>query len=207
MASFKLFDQTAKEVGKISLKNTVFDAEYKPYIIHEVVVAIEANNRQGTQSTLTRSEVKGGKKKPYRQKGTGYARQGSTVGPHQTGGGVAFAPKPRDYNKKINREVKKQALLSALSEKARTNEIIFVDKLSLKQAKTKDAQAILDAFKLDKSVLVVLDANDLTLRRALKNIPNVKTILAKQINTLEIVNNRVVLMTQASAKLIEEAYA
>lgn len=207
MASFKLFDQTAKEVGKISLKNNVFDAEYKPYIIHEVVVAIEANNRQGTQSTLTRSEVKGGKKKPYRQKGTGYARQGSTVGPHQTGGGVAFAPKPRDYNKKINREVKKQALLSALSEKARTKEIIFVDKLNLKQAKTKEAQAILDAFKLDKSVLVVLDKNDLSLRRALRNIPNVKTILAKQINTLEIVNNRVVLMTEASAKLIEEAYA
>ncbi len=207
MASFKLFDQTAKEVGKISLNNKVFDVEFKPNVIHDVVVAQEANMRQGTQSTLTRSEVKGGKKKPFRQKGTGSARQGSIVGPHQVGGGVAFAPKPRDYNKKINREVKKLALLSALSEKARTKEIIFVDKIVLKEAKTKQAQAILDAFKLEKTVLVVLDNNDLVLRRALRNIPNVKTILAKQLNTLEIVNNRVVLMTEASAKMLEEAYA
>ncbi len=207
MASFKLFDQTAKEIGKISLNNKVFDVEYKPYIIHDVVVAIEASSRQGTQSTLTRSEVKGGKKKPYKQKGTGNARQGSTVGPHQTGGGVAFAPKPRDYSKKINREVKKLALLSALSEKARTNEIIFVNKFELSEAKTKMAQQIIDAFKLEKSVLVVLDNNDLKLRRALRNIPNVKTVLVKQLNTLELVNNRAVLMTEASAKMLEEAYA
>ena len=207
MASYKLFDQTAKEIGKINLKKEVFDVEYKPHVIHEVVVAQEAAQRQGTQSALTRSEVKGGKKKPFRQKGTGNARQGSIVGPHQTGGGVAFAPKPRDYSKKINREVKKLALLSALSEKARTNEIFFVDKLSLTEAKTKKAQEVIDAFKLEKTVLVVLDNNDLTLRRALKNIPNVKTILVKQLNTLEIVKNRAVLMTEASAKMLEEAYA
>ena len=139
MASFKLFDQTAKEIGKISLKKEVFDVEYKPHVIHEVVVAHEAALRQGTQSALTRSEVKGGKKKPFRQKGTGNARQGSIVGPHQTGGGVAFAPKPRDYSKKVNREVKKLALLSALSEKARTKEIFFVDKIALSEAKTKKA--------------------------------------------------------------------
>jgi len=208
MASFKLYNLKAAEVGKISLSDKVFNTEYNPVLIHEVVVAQQANARQGTKSTLTRGEVKGGKKKPHRQKKTGRARQGSTVGPHQTGGGVAFAPKPRDFSKKVNKQAKRTATASALSEKARTNEIIFIDDIKIKEGKTKESQKILDAFKLNRSVLVVMDASeDPKIRRSLKNIPNVTVCTAKLVNVYDIVSTQKVLMTEKAAKTIEEAYA
>lgn len=206
MASFKLYDSKAEEVGKISLSDEVFNAEFNPSLIHEVVVAQLANARQGTKSALTRSEVKGGGKKPFRQKKTGRARQGSTVAPHQIGGGVAFAPKPRDFSKKVNKSAKISAIRSAVSEKARTNEMLFVKDIAT-SGKTKEAQAILDAFKLNKSVLVVLDSGDLSTRRSLKNIPNVKVCSAKLINVYDVVSVSKVMLTEKAAKIIEEAYA
>ena len=199
--------KTCVLIGKISLKNEVFDTEYNPSLIHEVVVAQLANARQGTKSALTRSEVKGGSKKPYRQKKTGRARQGSTVAPHQIGGGVAFAPKPRDFSKKINRQAKVSAIKSALSEKARTKEMLFVNEFKTQNGKTKEAQAILDAFKIEKSVLVVLDSGDVITRRSLKNIPNCKVIASRLINVYDVVSSDKVIMTEKAAKLIEEAYA
>lgn len=204
--SYKLFDTKAKEVGKISLADEVFGVEYNEALIHEVVVAQRANARQGTHSALTRSEVKGGAKKPHRQKGTGQARQGSTVGPHQTGGGVAFAKKPRDYSKKVNKQAKRVATYSALSQKARQDEIVFLDKLTVKEGKTKEAQKILDAFKIDRSLLVVVnDSKEVDLvRRSLNNIPTVTIIDAKLINVYDIVANNKIMMTEAAARTIEE---
>jgi len=209
MASFKLYDMKAAEVGKISLSDKVFNTEYNAPLIHEVMVAQRANARQGTKSTLSRSEVKGGKKKPHRQKGTGRARQGSSVGPHQTGGGVAFAPKPRDFSKKVNKQARRVATLSALSEKARTDEVLFLNDFAVKEGKTKESQKILDKFKIDRSVLIVIDEGKeaAKVRRSLNNIPYVTVCSAKTINLYDIASNNRVLMTEKAARVIEEAYA
>ena len=137
MPSVKLFNMNAEEVGSLKLNEDIFGVEYNEPVIHEVIVAMQANERQGTKSTLTRSEVRGHAKKPYKQKHTGNARQGSTKGPHQIGGGVAFAPKPRDFSKKVNKQVKRLALVSALSEKLRQKEITFLDEFKLQEPKTK----------------------------------------------------------------------
>lgn len=204
MANFTLYDHKAAEVGKISLSDKVFGCEYNAPLIHEVVVAQRANARQGTKSTLSRGEVKGGAKKPHRQKSTGRARQGSTVGPHQTGGGVAFAPKPRDFSKKVNKAAKRTATLSALSEKARTKEVLFVTDFKLKEGKTKEGQKILDAFKLDRSTLVVIEGYDAKIKRSLNNIPNVNVCTVKMLNTYDIVSNNRIMMTEKAAKLFEE---
>jgi large subunit ribosomal protein L4 len=203
----KVFDTTAKEVGKLKLSDSVFGAEYNEPLIHQVVVAYLANQRQGTKCTLTRSEVRGGGKKPYRQKGTGNARQGSTRSPQYTGGGVVFAPKPRDFSKKVNKRMKFEAFKSALSQKAKNDEILVLDKLELSAVKTKQMQNVLDSFKLDKRVLLVLDEHNEDILRASRNIPNLTVTNTDLVNVYELVANGKVLLTQQSVKNLEEAFA
>ena len=203
----KVFNTDAKEVGKIKLEESVFGVEYNEPLIHEVIVAHLANQRQGTKSTLTRSEVRGGGKKPWRQKGTGSARQGSTRSVQWTGGGVAFAPKPRDFSKKVNKRAKFEAFKSALSKKAASNEMIVLDKIELSAPKTKLMQNILDNFKLEKRVLLVLDEHNEDILRAAKNIPNLTVSNTDLVNTYELVANTIVLLTQQSVKNLEEAFA
>ena len=202
-----VFDAGAKEVGKIKLEESVFGCEYNEPLIHDVVVAHLANQRQGTKCTLTRSEVRGGGKKPWRQKGTGSARQGSKRAPQWTGGGVVFAPKPRDFTKKINKRAKFEAFKSAISQKVKNDEMIVLDKLVLKQVKTKNMQKILDKFKLDKKVLLVLDEHNDDILRASRNIPNLTVSNTDLVNVYELVANQKVVMTQQAVKNIEEAFA
>ena len=207
MAKVKLYNVKADEVGSMTVKDNVFKAEYNEGLVHEVVVAQAANLRQGTKSTLTRSEVRGHAKKPFRQKHTGNARQGSTKGPHQTGGGVAFAPKPRDFSKKINKQAKRVALASALSAKFDAKEIIFLDDFKFEQPKTKEAQAFVDSFKLGKNNLVVVSENNEVVTRATNNLPNVKLQLANCLSVTDVVVNNKVFITKEAVKIIEEGYA
>ena len=205
MPSVKLFNMNAEEVGSLKLNEDIFGVEYNEPVIHEVIVAMQANERQGTKSTLTRSEVRGHAKKPYKQKHTGNARQGSTKRPHQIGGGVAFAPKPRDFSKKVNKQVKRLALVSALSEKLRQKEITFLDEFKLQEAKTKEVEKFLNAFKFDRTVLVVLPEKNEEVLRASRNIKNVTVATADNVNVYEIVTNARVVMPKATVKAIEEA--
>lgn len=205
MPSVKLFNMNAEEVGSLKLNEDIFGVEYNEPVIHEVIVAMQANERQGTKSALTRSEVRGHAKKPYKQKHTGNARQGSTKGPHQIGGGVAFAPKPRDFSKKVNKQVKRLALVSALSEKLRQKEITFLDEFKLQEAKTKEVEKFLNAFKFDRTVLVVLPEKSEEVLRASRNIKNVTVATADNVNVYEIVTNARVVMPRATVKAIEEA--
>ena len=207
MAKLKVYNMQAGEVGQIDLADELFAVPYNEALIHEVVVAYNANQRQGTKSTLTRSEVRGHAKKPWRQKGTGRARHGSTKGPQWTGGGVVFAPKPRDFSKKVNKQKKRYALLSALSTKIAQNEVVILDKFAFEAPKTKQAQAFLDAFKFDKKVLVVNDVNDKNIRLATANIPALSVEEAANINVYDIVSNKNIVLTESAIKSIEEAYA
>lgn len=207
MPKVKVFNMAGESVGTLNLKDEVFAVEENLPLIHEVVVAYNANQRQGTKSTLTRSEVRGHAKKPYRQKHTGNARQGSTKAPHQTGGGVAFAPKPRDFSKKINKQAKRLAFLSALSTKLAQNEITVVDEFKLNEVKTKEIQNFLNAFKFDKSVVLVTEDKNEDVLRAGTNIPTVSVTTADLLNTYEVVANKNVVLTKAAIKSIEEAYA
>ena len=205
MPSVKLFNMNAEEVGSLKLNEDIFGVEYNEPVIHEVIVAMQANERQGTKSTLTRSEVRGHAKKPYKQKHTGNARQGSTKGPHQIGGGVAFAPKPRDFSKKVNKQVKRLALVSALSEKLRQKEITFLDEFKLQEPKTKEVEKFLNTFKFDRTVLVVLPEKNEEVLRASRNIKNVTVATADNVNVYEIVTNARVVMPKATVKAIEGA--
>ena len=207
MAKVKVYNMNAEEVGTKNLKNEVFGVEYNEGLIHEVVVAYNANQRQGTKSTLTRSEVRGHAKKPWRQKGTGHARQGSTKGPQWTGGGVVFAPKPRDYSKKVNKQAKRLALLSALSAKLADKNLTVLDKFEIDSAKTKDAQKFLDAFKFKGNVLVVNADNTNKELRAVSNIPNLETVDVSLLNVYEVVANKNVVLTESAIKYLEEANA
>ncbi len=207
MPKVKVFNMAGESVGTLTLKDEVFAVEENLPLIHEVVVAYNANQRQGTKSTLTRSEVRGHAKKPYRQKHTGNARQGSTKAPHQIGGGVAFAPKPRDFSKKINKQAKRLAFLSALSTKLAQNEITVVDEFKLNEVKTKEIQNFLNAFKFDKSVVLVTEDKNADILRAGANIPTVSVTTADLLNTYEVVANKNVVLTKAAIKSIEEAYA
>ena len=207
MPKVKVFNMAGESVGTLTLKDEVFAVEENLPLIHEVVVAYNANQRQDTKSTLTRSEVRGHAKKPYRQKHTGNARQGSTKAPHQTGGGVAFAPKPRDFSKKINKQAKRLAFLSALSTKLAQNEITVVDEFKLNEVKTKEIQNFLNAFKFDKSVVLVTEDKNADVLRAGANIPTVSVTTADLLNTYEVVANKNVVLTKAAIKSIEEAYA
>lgn len=207
MAKVKVFNMQASEVGSINLPDDLFAVEYNEALIHEVVVAYNANQRQGTKSTLTRSEVRGHAKKPWRQKGTGRARHGSTKGPQWTGGGIVFAPKPRDFSKKVNKQKKRYALLSALSTKIAQNEVVVLDKFAFENPKTKEAKAFVDAFKFNGKVLVVNDVNDTNVRLATANLPCLSAKEVANINVYDIISNKNVVLTQSAIKSIEEAYA
>ncbi len=207
MAKVKVYNMQAEEVKQINLPDDLFAVEANEPLIHEVIVAYNANQRQGTKSTLTRSEVRGHAKKPWRQKGTGRARQGSTKGPQWKGGGVVFAPKPRDFSKKVNKQKKRYALLSALSEKIRQNQVVVLDKFEFASPKTKDAKAFVDAFKFNGSILVVNDKNDKNVKLSTANIQNLSIEEVASLNTYEVLANKNVVLTEAAIKQIEEAYA
>ena len=196
----------AKEVGTLELSDALFGAEYNEAVIHQAVVARLANERQGTKSTLTRSEVRGGGAKPWRQKGTGRARQGSIRSPQWIKGGVVFAPKSRDFSKKMNAKAKAVALLSALSQKIRDDEVIFVDEIKVSAPKTKEMAAFLKAFKLEKSVLLVMDNSDEAVLRAVSNLQKVSTIFVDQINTYDVVKNSKVVITKQAIEKLSEVY-
>lgn len=207
MAKVKVYNMQANEVGSVELSDDLFAVEYNEALIHEVVVAYNANQRQGTKSALTRSEVRGHAKKPWRQKGTGRARQGSTKGPQWTGGGVVFAPKPRDFSKKVNKQKKRYALLSAISTKIAQNQLVVLDKFGFENPKTKEAKAFVDAFKFNGSVLVVNDVNDKNTLLAVANLPSLEAKAVSNINVYDIISNKNVVLTQSAIKSIEEAYA
>ena len=206
MPSLKLYDMKAKAVGDIQLNDNLFGMDYNEALIHQVVVARLANERQGTKSTLTRSEVRGGGRKPWRQKGTGRARQGSIRSPQWVHGGVVFAPKPRDFSKKVNSTAKRVALFSALSEKVRENNVVIVDKFDFAAPKTKEMVAFNKAFGFDKTVLLVLDGENVNARRAASNLQGVETINVDLINTYDVVRYAKVVMSKAAVEKLEEVY-
>ena len=206
MPSVKLYDMKANVVGELKLADALFGAEYNESVIHQAIVAREANQRQGTKSTLTRSEVRGGGAKPWRQKGTGRARQGSIRSPQWVKGGVVFAPKSRDFSKKMNAKAKEVALFSALSQKVRDNEIIFIDEIKIESGKTKEMASFLKAFDLQKSVLIVMDNQDQAVLRSAANLEKVSTISVNQINTYDVVKNAKVVISKNAIKKIEEVY-
>ncbi len=205
MPNVALYDITGKVIGDIELSENVFGQPVNEPVLHQVVVAHLANCRQGTQSAKTRSEVSGGGKKPYRQKGTGRARQGSTRAPQWTHGGVVFAPKPRDYTQKINSKVKRIALKSALSSKVADSELIVFDALNIEAPKTKEMVKVLKAVEADKA-LIVLPDKDEAVERAAANIPGVKTTLVGTLNTYEVLKYKKLILTKDSVAKIEEVY-
>ena len=204
MPSVKLYNMKAKEVGTMELSDELFAIEYNEPLIHQAVVTRLANERQGTKSALTRTEVRGGGKKPYRQKGTGNARQGSTRAPQWIKGGVVFAPKSRDFSKKMNVTAKRTALYSALSKKLADEELYVVDEVAVAEGKTKEFVAFLDAFKFEKTVLVVMDNNDEKVIRAARNIKKLNTMPVAQLNTYDVVKNAVVVLSKGSVEKLQE---
>lgn len=202
----KVVNANGRKVGTIELNSAVFEQEYNEALIHQVVVAQLANKRQGTKSTLTRSEVRGGGIKPWRQKGTGRARQGSIRAPQWIKGGVVFAPKPRDFSQKINAKMKQAAIKSALSEKVRMDEVIVLNKVE-STGKTKEMATMLKNLKVDSKVLLVVAENDANVIRACRNIENLTLINASLINVYDVVSNAKCIMTQDAVKKIEEVYA
>ena len=207
MIKIDVYNINGEKVGTEKLIEIVFGAEYKESLIHDMVVAYNANNRQGTKSTLTRSEVRGHAKKPWKQKHTGRARHGSTKGPQWRGGGIVFAPKPRDFSKKVNKSAKVAAFKSAISTKLAQNEILVLDNFNLSEVKTKNVANFLDTFKLDKNVVIVVDKANRELFLSSRNIPTVSVVTADLLNVYEIVANKNVVLLQPAIKLIEEAYA
>jgi large subunit ribosomal protein L4 len=206
MAAIKVLNMSGAEVGEIELNDNVFGVEYKESLIHQAVVTRLANERQGTKSTLTRTEVRGGGIKPWRQKGTGRARQGSIRAPQWIKGGVVFAPKSRDFSKKMNDKAKKVALMSALSKKVADGEFIVVDELKVSAPKTKEMAAFAKALNLNKA-LVVMDNNDVDVIRAAANLPKLSTLPLSQLSTYEVVANAVVVMTKAAVEKFQEVNA
>ena len=206
MAKVSVYNMEGKEVGTIELNDAVFGVEVNEHLVHMAVVQQLANNRQGTQKAKTRSEVSGGGRKPWRQKGTGHARQGSTRAPQWTGGGVVFAPTPRDYSFKMNRKEKRAALKSALTSRVQENKLIVVDELKFDEIKTKKFAEVLKNLNLDKA-LVVLNENDEKVVMSAKNIPTVKTTQINTINVYDVLKYNTVVLTKAAAESIEEVYA
>ena len=206
MSSIKVYKMDGSEAGTMKLNEKVFGAEYNEALIHQAVVTRLANERQGTKSTLTRTEVRGGGRKPWRQKGTGNARQGSIRAPQWIKGGVVFAPKSRDFSKDMNKKAKIAALLSALSKKVADGEFVVVDKLEVKDGKTKEMVAFQKALGLDKSAVIVMDNDDQKVILAARNIQKLSTLPVAQISTYEVVANAKVVMTKAAVKKIEEVY-
>ncbi len=206
MANVSVFNMEGKEVGTMELNDAVFGVEVNEHLVHMAVVAQLANKRQGTQKAKTRSEVSGGGKKPWRQKGTGHARQGSTRAPQWKGGGVVFAPTPRDYTIRLNKKEKRAALKSALTSRVNENKFVVVDELKFDGIKTKSFKAVMDNLKVSKA-LVVLDTNDQNTVLSARNLPEVKTSLVNTINVYDILKYNTVVATKAAVASIEEVYA
>ncbi len=206
MATVSVYNMEGKEVGTMELNDAVFGVEVNEHLVHMAVVAQLANKRQGTQKAKTRSEVSGGGKKPWRQKGTGHARQGSTRAPQWTGGGVVFAPAPRDYTIRLNKKEKRLALKSALTSRVLENKLIVVDELKFDEIKTKNFQNTMKNLKVEKA-LVVLNENDANVVLSARNIPAVKTALTNTINVFDILKYNTVIVTKDAVATIEEVYA
>ena len=207
MAQFDVLDMNGKKVSTIELSDAVFGITPNEKVMHMAIVNFLANQRQGTQSTKTRSEVSGGGRKPWRQKGTGRARQGYTRSPQWTHGGIALGPKPRDYSFRLNKKVKRLALLSALSSKAQSGEIVVVDKIEAAEYKTKTVANMLTAVGVTKKALIVTPAVDAKLVKSAANIPGVKTTTADNINTYEVLNGGKFVISVDAAKKLEEVFA
>ena len=206
MANVAVYNMEGKEVGSLELNDAVFGVEVNEHLVHMAVVNQLANNRQGTQSAKTRSEVSGGGRKPWRQKGTGHARQGSTRSPQWTGGGVVFAPKPRDYSFKMNKKEKRIALLSALSSKVADNKIVVLDAFNLDEVKTKKFAEVMSNLKVDKA-LVVIEGENKNVVLSGRNIPTVKVSATNEINTYDVLKYETLVVTKAAVEKLEEVYA
>ena len=207
MPSIKVVNMTGAQVGEIALSDVIFGAEVNKAVLHAAVRTYLLNQRQGTQSTLTRSEVSGGGRKPWRQKGTGRARQGSTRSPQWTHGGIALGPKPRSYTKKLNKKVKQIAMFSALSAKVANNEMVVVDAIVAESYKTKVMASMLTAIGAGKKTLVVLDAPNAMVTKSLANIPGVKVAYTNTLNVYDILNCNTIVFAQAAVQKLEEVYA
>ena len=206
MANVSVYNMEGKEVGTMELNDAVFGVEVNDHLVHLAVVRQLANNRQGTQNAKTRSEVSGGGRKPWRQKGTGHARQGSTRAPQWTGGGVVFAPTPRDYSMKMNKKERRAALKSALTSRVQENKLIVLDELKLDEVKTKAMQNVLNNLNVSKAMVVLAD-NDANVVLSARNIPDVITAFPNTINVYDVLKYNTVILTKASAAAIEEVYA
>ena len=206
MANVSVYNIEGKEVGKIDLSDAVFGVEVNEHLVHMAVVNQLANNRQGTQSAKTRSEVSGGGRKPWRQKGTGHARQGSTRAPQWTGGGIVFAPKPRDYSFKMNKKEKRIALLSALSSKVAESKIVVLDEFKLDEIKTKKFVEVMNNLKVSKA-LVVLEGENKNVVLSGRNIPTVKVSATNEINTYDVLKYDTLVVTKAAVEKLQEVYA
>ena len=207
MAKLNVVDVNGKKVGDITLSDEIFGIEPNEFAVQAVVKNYLANQRQGTQSAKTRAEVRGGGRKPFRQKGTGRHRQGSSTDPSQIGGGIVFAPKPRSYRYNLNKKLKRLALKSVLSAKVADNELIVVNEFKFEEPKTKEMVKVLANIKADKKALIVMDEKDDNVVRSAHNIPGVRTALVSTMNVYEIVNHYTLVLTQAAAQKIEEVYA
>ena len=206
MAKVAVYNMEGKEVGSIELSDSIFGVEINEHLVHMAVLQQLANKRQGTQKAKTRSEVRGGGRKPWRQKGTGHARQGSTRSPQWTGGGMVFAPVPRDYSFKLNKKEKRAALKSALTSRVQENKLIVIDELKFDEIKTKNFKAVMDNLKVAKAY-VVLNENDEKVVMSAKNLPNVQTALTNTINVYDVMKGGTVILTKDAVKTIEEVYA
>ena len=206
MANVAVLNMAGAQVGTIELNDAIFGIEANEHVMHLAVVQYLANQRQGTQSTKTRAEVRGGGRKPYRQKGTGRARQGSIRSPQWVGGGVVFAPKPRDYSDRVNRKLKRLALKSALSAKAASGDLLVVDNLALDAIKTKSIQAFLDAVSAGKTIFITPEVN-VNVYKSARNIPGVSTTTAKILSVYDIVNAEKLVIDQKALAIIEEVFA
>ena len=206
MAKVAVYNMEGKEVDKIELNDSIFGVEVNEHLVHMAVLQQLANNRQGTQKTKTRSEVRGGGRKPWRQKGTGHARQGSTRAPQWTGGGVVFAPTPRDYSFKLNKKEKRAALKSALTSRVNENKLVVVDELKMDEIKTKKFVEVLNNLKVEKA-LVVLNDMDKNVIASASNIPTVKTAQTNELNVFDVLKYDTVVVTKAAVATIEEVYA
>ncbi len=206
MANVAVYNMEGKEVGTLELNDAVFGVEINEHLVHLAAVNQLANNRQGTQKAKTRAEVSGGGKKPWRQKGTGHARQGSTRAPQWTGGGVVFAPTPRDYTFRMNKKEKRLALKSALTSRVQENKLIVLDELKFDTIKTKNMTAVLNALNVKKA-LVVINENDQNVVLSARNIADVKTALTNTINVYDVLKYNTVVVTKAAVATIEEVYA
>lgn len=206
MATVSVFNMAGQEVEKLELNDSVFAVEINEHLVHLAVVSQLANKRQGTQNAKTRSEVRGGGRKPWRQKGTGHARQGSIRAPQWTGGGVVFAPKPRDYSVKMNKKERRAALKSVLTAKVNENKFVVVDEFKFEEIKTKNVAAMLNALSVSKALVVMGDKND-NLVLSAKNIPTVKTALVNTINVYDILKYDTIVASKAAVEKIQEVYA